>query len=73
MRPSVAATDLVRLASASLLHRDHTLPRPQDYRIHAEAVPFNSTEGEGAVAILSVYPFGFEGPDRRSMAVPLGL
>jgi predicted secreted protein len=60
-----------------LLHRDDTLPRsrgcPQDYRLYAVAVPFNSAEGEGAVAILSVYPFGFEGPDRRFLAVPLGL
>ena len=24
----------------------------------------------GAVAIVSVYPFGFEGPDRRFIAVP---
>ncbi len=60
-----------------LLHRDDTLPRsrgcPQDYRIHAVAVPFNSAEGKGATAILSVYPFGFEGPDRRFVAVPLGL
>ena len=59
------------------LHRDDMLPRsrgcPQDYRIHAVAVPFNSAEGEGAVAILSVYPYGFEGPDRRFLAVPLGL
>ncbi len=59
------------------LHRDDMLPRsrgcPQDYRIHAVAVPFDSAEGEGAVAILSVYPYGFEGPDRRFLAVPLDL
>ena len=27
---------------------------------------------DDAVAIVSVYPFGFEGPDRRFLAVPLG-
>lgn len=44
-----------------------------DYRLYAVVVPadFGSVPSAG-VAIVSVYPFGFEGPDRRFIAVPLG-
>jgi predicted secreted protein len=57
------------------LHRDgETLPNsrgcPMDYRLYAVLTRFES--GEDRVAIISVYPFGFEGPDRRFIAVPLG-
>jgi predicted secreted protein len=44
-----------------------------DYRIHAVVRPaewfFGGTPH--TVAIISTYPFGFEGPDRRFLAVPL--
>lgn len=60
-----------------LIHRDATLPRsrgcPTDYRIHSVVMPFQGTTLSNAVAIISVYPGGFEGPDRRFLAVPLGL
>jgi hypothetical protein len=36
-------------------------------------MPFMSPSIADAVAIISVYPGGFEGPDRRFLAVPLGL
>jgi hypothetical protein len=36
-------------------------------------MPFQGTTLSNAVAIISVYPGGFEGPDRRFLAVPLGL
>jgi predicted secreted protein len=44
-----------------------------DYRLYAVVTPadFENVPGDG-VAIVSVYPFGFEGPDRRFIAVPLG-
>jgi len=44
-----------------------------DYRIYAVVVPadFNTVQGP-SVAIISNHPFGFEGPDRRFIAVPLG-
>lgn len=60
-----------------LIHRDGSLPRsrgcPTDYRIHSVVMPFQGTTLSNAVAIISVYPGGFEGPDRRFLAVPLGL
>lgn len=63
--------------STRLVHRDQNLPRsrgcPTDYRIHSVVMPFGGTTLTNAVAIISVYPGGFEGPDRRFLAVPLGL
>lgn len=63
--------------NARLIHRDGDLPRsrgcPLDYRIHGVAMPFGGSTISNAVAIISVYPGGFEGPDRRFLAVPLGL
>ncbi len=60
-----------------LVHRDMNLPRsrgcPFDYRIHSVVMPFMGATLSNAVAIISVYPGGFEGPDRRFLAVPLGL
>jgi hypothetical protein len=43
-----------------------------DYRIHAVVSPalWSGASGSGVV-IVSVYSFGFEGPDRRFLAVPL--
>jgi predicted secreted protein len=57
------------------LHRDSgMLPNsrgcPVDYRLYAVLARFQG--GSDRVAIISVYPFGFEGPDRRFLAVPLG-
>jgi predicted secreted protein len=40
-----------------------------DYRLYAVVRPFQSVHP--AVAIIASYPFGFEGPDRRFLAVPL--
>lgn len=56
------------------LHRDGAvLPRsrgcPLDYRLYAVLAPFE--QAQPRVAIVSVYPFGFEGPDRRFLAVPI--
>ena len=76
-QPHGYALTLTTDGNERVLHRDERLPRsrgcPQTYRIHAVAVPFGSAQGNGAVAILSAYPLGFEGPDRRFLAVPLGL
>jgi predicted secreted protein len=60
-----------------LVHRDESLPRsrgcPVTYRLYGVTLPFNAGSAEAAVALISVYPGGFEGPDRRFLAVPLGL
>ena len=46
---------------------------PMGYRLYAVVRPadWSGVEG-GTVAIVSSYPFGFEGPNRRFIAVPLG-
>ena len=46
---------------------------PMDYRLYAVVAPADwSMVPTRYVAIISNYPFGFEGPDRRFLAVPLG-
>lgn len=60
-----------------LVHRDDNLPRsrgcPVDYRLFGVVMPFGDAALNHAVAIVSVYTYGFEGPDRRFIVVPLGL
>lgn len=57
------------------VHRDSTLPRsrgcPADYRVRAIYAPFMASDISRSVAIVSVYSRGFEGLDRRFMALPL--
>ena len=57
-----------------LLHDDgDRVPKsrgcPLDYRLYAVVAPFNQFGPR--LAIVSVYPIGFEGPDRRFMVVPI--
>jgi predicted secreted protein len=70
------ALTLVGDGETRTLHRDTLLPRsrgcPLAYRLHALVLPMNETTLERAVALVSVYPLGFEGPDRRFIAIPLG-
>ena len=67
--------NLTEAGTKRQLHRDSALPRsrgcPMDYRIYGVVAPFQG-KIDDAVVILSVYPGGFEGPDRRFLAVPLG-
>jgi predicted secreted protein len=62
--------------SSAELHRDQSLPRsrgcPLAYRLYGVALPFEAQDLTGGVALVSVYPGGFEGPDRRFIAVPIG-
>ena len=57
------------------IFRDDVLPEsrgcPSVYRIFAVVAPQYATPPAGYVAIIAVYPFGFEGPDRRFIAIPL--
>lgn len=68
--------ELVDGASAKLVHRDDALPRsrgcPTAYRLYGVVLPYMAQSIKDAVALISVYPGGFEGPDRRFLAVPLG-
>jgi predicted secreted protein len=58
------------------VHRDASIPNsrgcPTTYRIYGVAAPFWASDLTAAVALISVYAFGFEGVDRRFIAVPLG-
>lgn len=68
---------VLRLDGEEIMRDSGTLPKSRgctlDYRVYAVVSPadFNSNPGMD-VAIIAYYPFGFEGPDRRFMAVPLG-
>ncbi len=58
------------------IYRDgDTLPRsrgcPSTYRIYAIVAPPYAVPPVAHVAIIATYPFGFEGPDRRFIAIPL--
>jgi len=52
-----------------------TLPEsrgcPLDYRLYGVFLPKDSQAFREGVVIVSVYPGGFEGPDRRFIAIPL--
>jgi len=58
------------------IHRDDRLPYsracPSRYGIAAIITPFDRDPGR-AVALISVYQLGFEGLDRRFLAVPFDL
>lgn len=64
-------------AETMVLHRDGALPKSRgcalDYRLYGVVVPGLEGPGEKGVALVSVYPGGFEGPDRRFLAVPFAF
>lgn len=76
------ALTLTRAGESTEIHRDERIPTsrgcPLAYRLYGVAAPFTAPLGADAdsqarlVALVSVYPLGFEGPDRRFIAVPLG-
>lgn len=59
-----------------VVHDETAIPESrgcaQEYRLYAVVQPLWAQAIEEAVAIIAVYPGGFEGPDRRFIAVPLG-
>jgi len=74
-KPLGYALALDKDGTVSELHRDgQKLPMsrgcPMGYRLFAVLQPFN--QNAHRVAIVSTFPFGFEGPSRRFLAVPLG-
>lgn len=58
------------------VYGDGILPRsrgcPIDYRIKGVYMPSQTRDLSSAVALISVYVHGFEGPDRRFLAMPIG-
>jgi len=67
---------LIQDDGSTLIHADDVLPRsrgcPVTYKITGVFAPLQATDLKHAVAVISVYPRGFEGPDRRFIAVPIG-
>lgn len=66
----------LRLDGAEIYSDANVLPNsrgcPMDYRLYAVVAPVDWSGADGRrVAIISSYPFGFEGPNRRFLAVPL--
>jgi predicted secreted protein len=59
------------------VHKDKTIPEsrqcPVGYDIAAVVAPMNYPKIERLVAIVGVYSFGFEGSNRRYVAVPFTL
>ncbi len=57
-----------------IIHRDTSLPKsrgcPVAYDIAAVAAPAGEPESPTMVALIGVYTWGFEGQDRRYIAVP---
>lgn len=60
-----------------VIHADETLPRsrgcPVSYRIYGVMAPWTEDPLPHAVALISVFAQGFEGPDRRFLVVPLAF
>jgi predicted secreted protein len=58
------------------LHRDSKLPEwrgcPIGYRLYAMVAPHDGSGLSSGAAIVSAYPFDFEGPSRRFVVVPIG-
>lgn len=58
------------------LHRDTRVPASRNcvvtYKFYGVFNPFNAFDNAATVAILSVWSHGFEGPDRRFIALPVG-
>lgn len=61
--------------AVTILHKDARIPAsrfcPLDYRISEIILPFGSYTLDDAVVLISVFRQGFEGPDRRYIALPL--
>lgn len=76
------ALNLTVDGKTSEVYRDTSVPKsrgcPQGYRLYAVVTPFDGLVAfapdltPDMVAIVSVYSMGFEGPDRRFIAVPIG-
>lgn len=73
--PQGFALELTAEEKTVEIHRDTVLPKSrgcaQSYRLFGVAAPFGTYKARGLVTLLSVFTLGFEGPDRRFLAVPI--
>jgi len=69
------ALSLADGALNTIIYKDTNVPSsrgcPIAYRVTAVAIPFEDARLTNAIALISVWAYGFEGPDRRFIAVPL--
>jgi predicted secreted protein len=76
IEPQGFSIELTEGDTSLVWQSDGALPRsrgcPSSYRLYGVTIPFMAQSIDNAVALISVYPGGFEGPDRRFLAVPLG-
>ncbi len=88
MPPTQACTEALGMAgmgfvlsirsegSTREIHRDTVIPQtrgcPTGYGLYAVVFPYGDPEIGPAVAIVQSYPVGWEGSDRRFLAVPIG-
>ena len=58
------------------IYRDTSVPASRNcvitYKFYGVFNPFEAYDNASAVAVLSVWSHGFEGPDRRFIALPVG-
>nr|WP_255714064.1 DUF2259 domain-containing protein [Pelagibacterium xiamenense] len=58
------------------IHRDTRVPASRGctitYKLYGVFLPFEAYDLDSAVAVLSVWSHGFEGPDRKFIALPIG-
>lgn len=68
--------DIKEMDEITRVYEDGALARsracPITYKINSVYMPFEASDISSAVAIISVYSYGYEGPDRRFVAVPIG-
>lgn len=59
------------------VHRDIRMPTsrgcPITYKLYGVFLPFEAYDLNSAVAVISVWSHGFEGPDRTFIALPIGM
>lgn len=74
--PMGFALNLTIRGKTQEVYSDAVLPRsrgcPMAYRIKAVVIPFNDRDLTHAVVMVSLLAHGFEGPDRRFLAIPIG-
>ena len=62
--------------AAEEIYRDSRVPASRNcvitYKFYGVFNPFESYDNTATVAVLSVWSHGFEGPDRRFIALPVG-